>query len=110
MLHQDISGSNYNIVLLENGTKIETFLQATSDVSRFMGAKSHGYRLYRKGKYFDYMVGFDMGDAPFIPDRCCSTKTRYRRDSVHTHALCSDEFYIFNIHRVLLSFEAREWM
>ena len=52
------------MVLLENGTKIETFLQATSDVSRFMGAKSYGYRLYRKGKRTDYMVGFDMGDAP----------------------------------------------
>ena len=64
MLHQDISGSNYNLVTLENGTKVETFLQATSDVSRFMGAKSYGYRLYRKGKYLDYMVGFDMGDAP----------------------------------------------
>jgi hypothetical protein len=64
MLHQDIQAENYNVVELENGTKVETFFQGVSDVSQLTGAKSFGFRLYRKGEYLDYMVGADFGDTP----------------------------------------------
>ena len=78
--HQDISGSNYNMVLLENGTKIETFLQATSDVSRFMGPNPMDIDFIEDLGLYDWRYG----GCALVFDRSCSSQTRCRRDQYCT--------------------------
>ena len=72
LTNQEATGYNYSEVDLENGAKIQFYLEAETDSLNFTDASSLGFRLFRRGKAWAFTTGLDFGHVPlytlgFVP-------------------------------------------